>query len=366
MDTEYSIREYQQEDEGEIVDLLNTVFEGWPKIDLQYTRLDHWRWKYQENYLNWKPICVAEKDGKIIGAIHTLPQKIKLHEDTFLTAIGGDVAVLKEYRRLGVWNAILELNNKQRKKAGIIFTFQVTNNPIVVERFEKSTDHFRFPLDIAQYVRIRDLDYHIKNNPMENAWIQKMGYHTLKTVSNLKRLISAPNNIYLNVQVNDIKHFDEGIDRFWDKIKSHYNIIIQSDQKNLNWRYCDLRAGTFVVKQAVENGEIVGFTILQINRYRPEYPVGTIAELLYMPGRIDVLESLISESVDYFDKNDVNVVVYLSVKYPQLNETLERNGFLDSRTNHHIYYTILTEEEHLRKSYQTPPETQHFSRGNLV
>jgi N-acetylglutamate synthase-like GNAT family acetyltransferase len=129
MDTEYSIREYQQEDEGEIVDLLNTVFEGWPKIDLQYTRLDHWRWKYQENYLNWKPICVAEKDGKIIGAIHTLPQNIKLHEDTFLTAIGGDVAVLKEYRKLGVWNAILELNNKQRKKAGINFTFQVTNNP---------------------------------------------------------------------------------------------------------------------------------------------------------------------------------------------------------------------------------------------
>ena len=40
------IRSYQPGDEEEIVELLELVFGGWPKLDLNCDSINHWRWKY--------------------------------------------------------------------------------------------------------------------------------------------------------------------------------------------------------------------------------------------------------------------------------------------------------------------------------
>jgi hypothetical protein len=366
MSVKYSTRGYQKGDEKQIVDCLEDAFKGWPKFDLKCTPLEHWEWKYQENYVNKKIIVVSEIDGKIIGVNHVAPQRVKVFQNVVLTGTGGDVAVLREYRRLGVRNANTALISKHISDAGFEFTCAVTSNPIVIDSFDGSTEFRRVPLDLTSFVIIRDIDLHLKNYPRDNEWIIKVGFRVLKSIVKTKNVIIRTKKNHENILVKDAREFDERIDRFWDKIKNHYNLINHCDRDYLNWRYCDLRAGPYKVKLAIEDDEVVGFIVLMLNRYRADYPVGNIMELLYLPERWDVVESLVSESVDYFDSYNVNMINFLFVRHPQLVTVLERNGFLDARVNNYIYYRLIGRADRMQKIMQSPVETLHFNSGNLI
>jgi hypothetical protein len=365
MGDEYLTRKYQTGDEEQIVDLLNEVFEGWPKFDLKCSPLEHWRWKYQENYIKEKLIAVSEKDSKIIGVSHHAIQNIKILNEVVLSSTGGDVAVLKEYRRHGIRNANLAFNTSLRSKAGIKISQAITSNPIVIDMFERSPDYQRLPLDIVKYVRIMDINRHISNNPADNSWVMKIGFQVLDKINKFKNIVNTRESTRKDVQKRDVEWFNEDVNRFWDKIKGYYNFITQSDQQYLNWRYCDSRSGPHTIKAALENGEIVGFVVLMLNRYRVEYPIGTIIELLTLPGREDVVESLILESINFFEERDVNIVTFLSVNQPQLNRILEKYGFLNSRVPHHIFYKIFGEDP-LKSVLAKPLETLHFNWGSLI
>ena len=176
-------------DEAQIVQVLDTVFEGWPKFDLTQSNLDHWKWKYQNNYTE-KLVGVTEIDNKIVGCGHTVPMKVKVFDQIHLCGVGGDVAVLKEYRRRGVRNSFSPFVGDLRKAAGISIIFMITGNPIVIDIYKRRRDRFKLPFELIHYVRIRDLDLHLEKNPMENAWVTKLGYQTLDTLRNIRQLIT--------------------------------------------------------------------------------------------------------------------------------------------------------------------------------
>ena len=178
MDIDYNTREYQTGDEKYIVDLLNLAFEGWPKFDLTTLKIEHWKWKYQENYAP-KTIVVSEIDEKIVGAIHTVPQLININGKTYLCSLGGDAAVHPHYRRLGIQKKNLKIITSVRKRNGFYINYAITGNPIIINMFEKLPDWNTLPFQLTHYVRINDLDLHLMNKPVENAWVQKIGYNVL-------------------------------------------------------------------------------------------------------------------------------------------------------------------------------------------
>src|SRR4030042_1078232 len=108
---------YKQGDESGIVELLDLVFDGWPKFDLLGSKIDHWRWKYQENYIGRKLVVVTKIGERIIGCGHSLPQEIKIKDDVHLFCLGGDIAVHPDFRMKGVRNRNLELRNKIRRES---------------------------------------------------------------------------------------------------------------------------------------------------------------------------------------------------------------------------------------------------------
>ena len=78
MSQEAITRPYKKGDEEEIVRLLQTVFVGWPKFDLQCSSLEHWKWKYLENPLKLNAVALAEFDGKLVGCNHGVYSKLKM------------------------------------------------------------------------------------------------------------------------------------------------------------------------------------------------------------------------------------------------------------------------------------------------
>lgn len=120
-----------------------------------------------------------------------------------------------------------------------------------------------------------------------------------------------------------------------------------------------------MVKQAEEDGRIIGYMVLTINRYRPEYPVGFIVDLLTLPDRSDAANALVDDAILYFDENDVNIVNYMVVKGHLYEKILKRHGFLDSRIKIYLFYLASGMEDEIDELERSPSSEVHFSYGDI-
>jgi GNAT superfamily N-acetyltransferase len=367
----YTVRPYHSGDEEEIVELLELVFDGWPKFDLECTPLDHWKWKYLDNPLKTSFIALGVNEDEIIGANQALPLRIKVGEEVFLGTCGSDLAVHPDYRRIGVKTRTHELKEEMRKPAGVSVTYSVTSNPILIQS-RRRRGRPMFPHPLINLVRIRDIGRQIKAMPIKHAWLTKMGFNVVRIINDIQNVFRA-SKFDEEFRVREIHAFDERIEPFWEKVSKHYRFIIERNMDYLNWRYCDPRAGGFIVKQAEnDEGEILGYVVIRINRYRKDYPIGFIADLITLPGKLDVANLLVADAMKYYDALDVNIVNFLVPKNHPHEYVMKRNGFLNSRLKIDlIFHPIENErlpiekENFLERLKSFPLDKVYFTYGDI-
>ena len=358
------VRPYRPGDEVEIVDLLQLVFDGWPKFDLRCSPLDHWKWKYLDNPSHKSVICVASSDEEIIGVNHQLPVQIKVGDEVILSHYGADLAIHPDFRRMGVSNELIEASDSSGKRAGGQFVYCVTSNPILMKSYSKK--YRSFPSHILNLVRIKDIDTQLKAMPVEKASWMKFGFQAVKLINNIKNWINGYKSVDSDVRIQRIEGFDSRIDLFWEKVSDHLDFIVERSRNYLNWRYCNHCAGDYVIKCAEdEAGSILGYSVLMVNRYSKDYPVGYIVDLLTLPERLDVAHLLIANAARFFDEQKVNIVLSMVVKNHTYERIFNRFGFLDSRINFNLFYYLLGGSDKIKKLKTTSASRILFSWGNL-
>jgi len=194
-----------------------------------------------------------------------MPLKVKIGDDIFSLATNVDLAVHPDFRGMGLSRKIRALSNNMRVQAGIKTSYFITGNPILIKSLSKRDP--RFPFHIVNLVRIKNIKRHFREMPVKNTWLMKLGYRLLKLMNKISYSSNPFRTADCKIRISDIDHFDKDIDDFWEEVSKHYDFIIERKRDYLNWRYCDTRAGDFVVKQAEEDGRILGYVVLRINRY---------------------------------------------------------------------------------------------------
>jgi len=364
MSQEAITRPYRKGDEEEIVRLLQTVFVGWPKFDLQCSSLDHWKWKYLDNPLKLNAVALAEFDGRLVGCNHGTYSKLKMGDKSLIAQQGGDLAIEKEFRGMKLYPKMQVVKDRLANDNKADIGYSLSNNPIVLRGELKTRSQFPSPL--KHMIKVNDIDLHLKmsDNP---DFIKKISYITLKTMNKINYLfISVSNKTSKEIKTNSIDKFGENIDIFWNKIKEGYNFIFERDRSYLNWRYCDKRGGNFIINQATEGKNIVGYSIVRINRLKKEYPVGYIADLMTLPNRLDVAEVLFSEADEYFSKNKVNTIHSIAISGHLQEKLLIKHGFYRYLEKYYLLYNTFknlgNEHEVFIKS---SPKKLHFEYGDL-
>jgi len=362
MSNDYTVRPYHPGDEEGIVELLELAFNGWPHFDLKCTPLDHWRWKHKENPIGKSIISVAVSDDKIIGCVHSIPKMLKIRDKFFLCCEVGDVAVHPDFRGLGVYTNIDDLKYKLLTRANVYLAYGVTGNPIVKRRGTK-VGWLYFPHPVLNLVRILDTNLHLKMMPAEYAWLKKYGYQFLKAVNRIVNFYTHQPASISKFHIDELDRYDDRINVFWDKIKDNYNFIIVDIKKYLNWRYYDTRGGEYIVKKVELEDAILGYAVLRINRYKKEYPVGYIVDLLTLPDHTDAANALFADAIQYFDDQSVNLVQYWVVKNHPYEKIVKRYNFLDSRLKVYASYDPLGKDGELDMIRRTPVHSIHFVYG---
>jgi hypothetical protein len=346
MDPDFHVRPYLPGDEKEIVDLLNHAYNGWPKIDLKCSSLDHWKWKYQENPLKNGLIVVATHDQKIIGCHHDIPLTIKIGSDIHRCTYTADLAVSRNHRDKGVSTTMRRYKEKNLK-INEKMSYFVTGNPKLLKKF---TEIFHeFPEKIRNYAWIKDIELQLENIPVRHPFLIKYGFKISKYYNKLINSFFNKNNNSNEFTVKTIKKFDERINALMNKVNEDYDFIVKRDKNYLNWKYADIRSGNFVINQIEDREQILGYVVLSINKYLEKYSIGYIVDLITVPNNDQVFGSLIKNAMKYFADNNVNIINFLIVKNHFYEELVKKNGFLYSRKNLDLFYQEFDEKNDLMK-----------------
>lgn len=365
MTGDFQVRLYNPGDEEEIVKLLELVFNGWPQFDLECTSLDHWRWKYLENPFKKHFIVLATADSMIIGANQILPIMIKMSESTFPCVLSADTVVHPDYRGRGVYTKMANKNISIMNDSGIKLDYFPTSNPILIKSYSKRYETLPFPL--SNLVRIRDIKKQLEAMPIENALFMRLGFQTLKLINDIQNTFRRKKITDTHINIQEVKSFNSSIDQFWDEISEHYKFIVERRKEFLNWRYCDVNAGGFIVNEAKDDdGFTLGYSAIKINRYLKHYSIGYIVDLLTLPDKIDVVEALVAEAIRYFDEKGINIINCLIVKNHPHEKILKSYGFLDSRLKINVFMRSSLEIQRILKRIEgVSPDRLHFSYGDI-
>jgi len=152
--------------------------------------------------------------------------------------------------------------------------------------------------------------------------------------------------------------FDERIDTFFDDAASAFDFIGLRTMDYMNWRYGDIRAGDFRITTAEEGGRILGFSVLALSHGRAK-----IADLLALPGRLDVAASLLGDAIRYAHAaRAASIDCWLPRRHPY-RSLLRREGFLRTANRPHFFERIGGADEDVA-FLDDPSAAIHFTLGD--
>lgn len=356
-------RPYRAGDEEKIVQLLDTVFNGWPSFDLVHSAIDYWRWRYRDYPDKPGVIVVYQADDEIVGCTHSSPRYMKIGDKLCSGCLGGDIAILKTFRRRGIASAMIRLATRLRKEAGMRFTYYETRNPRLLHSFKKTA--FQLPFQSRHLVRIKDINLHLRRQQHDKRWLKSCVFKSQKAWNHLTHL-RRKNDCGRQLKLAELETFDERFDLFWDQVSKHYSLMVQRDRRYLNWRYCDLRGGNYKVKYAEDADGIQGYIVLRIDTTDKDYPIAYIVDFLCKADHPDAAQALIADSLNHFDQQGVSSVHCLVPKKHPYRKLFAGHGFVDTMERTIIFLQAnMPMEEQMAALKFIGPGQAYYSYGDI-
>ncbi len=132
-----------------------------------------------------------------------------------------------------------------------------------------------------------------------------------------------------------IEGFDESFDELFEKVAASVPCVAEKDAAFLRWRYGPGSPQFPVTVLGVKEGEtLLGYAVLMVNSTGQD---GNVLDLSVLPGRRDVTQTLLRESVRYFRRAGVQIVRYRFLESPTTprSSDLRRLGFFFRKGRSH-------------------------------
>jgi hypothetical protein len=248
---EWTCRFFREGDEEGVLDVLLATFGRWPTAELTVPAIDHLRWKVRSDDDAMRSHTVVEAEGRIIACNLVISQRVKVGERVLKTVHSVDNAVLPEYQGRGVGRA--------------------------VRRFQARNRTARF-----------DLYFGLESGHSAMLNLRSADTPGLRLTGPGEVLVAeAPFSAALagsDIDLRDVTEFDGRFEALRTEAAAQFTRITMHTQEELSWRYCDRRAGPFRVVVAEAGSRLLGYAASRVS-----YGRGCIADLIALPGRLDVV-----------------------------------------------------------------------------
>jgi hypothetical protein len=356
------VRTYNKGDEEQIVDLLKISFKEWEK---RKNAIDYWKWKYQDSPLGHL-IEIGEKDNKIIGVGHDIIFNFKIFDTIKLVKYGDDSATHPKYRGMGIYNILSNFTEKLRFENNIKMHYSITTNPIIYKTGIKDNRTY-FPFTLSHFIKIKNINYHLKNINYKHPRLFKTGFLLLKLINLIKFNNIQSKNRKIDYDIIQITEFNKKFDIFWEKIKNDYDFITEKNSQYFNWRFNHI-FGKYIIKSAIKNNEIIGFIISEIIN-DGDYTEAYILDIITLKERLDVATNLLNDACKQLTSLGVNTIHIKLIQNSRYFDLLKKLGFIDI-SNISKMKILVTDYEGKGDSFEklshSSPKRIHFTVSDYL
>jgi hypothetical protein len=312
--TESVIQRYKPGDEHGLNALYNEVF------DADRT-LDEWRWKYAQGpRAQMNLTAVLKHSGQIVGQYSSLTLDMTYRGQTVTGVQPMDIAILPGYRGRGQIESMFKAWASIVCTAGVAFAFGFPNTPHyrVGKRLLRYSDVgavtlFRCPVNpaLALY-KLTGRSGALAPTRRLASWL----YHHLRRLR----------PIATDLAIEELDHFDERFDTFWNRVNSMYPIIVARTRSYLNWRYVERPGAAYTIYATHRDGSVRGYTVLALREH--SVVEGVIADIL--ADDASTTRVLLEAAIVHFLTIGVDVIsAWALPESGHLGEALRRAGFVE-------------------------------------
>ena len=347
---QWSVREYQEGDEDQILELRGIVLSD--SRDSQW-----WRWMYRNGPDGPVNLWLADDKQKVVGVNPGLPLRMKIGDQVCKSALCFDVMTHPEYQRQGVLSALGVVGNEYRLNNG----FSIDYGTSTLQKYP-----------IYQKLKLPSIIFAICQPPsmvkvINWAKVLKTRYRIPAFIGNLlgyvrerlSRRVSSSH--YDDIEVEQISSFNENIDAFWLKASEIKQIMLVRDMKYLNWRYVEKPGNEYVIFLAKRQKEIVGYIVVKKIETKTIIR-GAIIDLLTLPREDIVAEALITGAIRYLHREGVAMISCLMLPETPYYRILKKMGFM--RRCSRIQLNVRLYDQNLSKEFVTDSSNWYFVWGD--
>jgi RimJ/RimL family protein N-acetyltransferase len=321
------LRFYEESDDQLLVALLVEAFPRWPAVDVPTTAIEYLQWKLHSAANAWRYHVVAELGSRIVACRFFVLQNVKFGDTMLAVRQGVDTSVHPAFQGRGLMTALTyPIPDRLR---GFDADFSVRSGEEAMERAVRYDERQNY------YARVDVLRCNLdaaapSRDSTPSAW----------------SIRSAP-------------MFDERIRPFMTEASAPFWLIVERTPAYLNWRFADARSGAFTIRIAEAEGRILGYLVLRALGSR-----GYIAVLLALPGRDDVVVSLVGDALHQFRHSGVSSVECWAAQNHPYRQVLGRHGFDEKRRTMQFYCQPIRVDDHVVEPFGSHDTVMHLVSGD--
>lgn len=319
--TEWMIKPYRSEDLAGILELNRREYG-----DTFLSQPAYFDWLLHKNPFGPPVIPVARENdsGAVIGFCLFVPVKFEYEGRSLPAAIGYNLLVAPEYRRQGVFSALVRNIRRAGFEAGYQF-FYTFPNPRSLEGHKKWQDKIiaRIPLSVRP-LDIEALAAERLANPLARLGVE-IGWQLGKSTAWRPR---QPRGTSPYPAVQEDAAPDEVYVPFWESVKNKYRIICHRNADFLTWRFACNPAKEYLLLSARRGGQILGYLVARATQIRGSN-VGLLADFQVTPGETGNRAgwALIQEMEELFRNQKLALAGGLFLPHGQEYTLLRRAGY---------------------------------------
>jgi hypothetical protein len=317
------LRLYRDGDEGALVKLFEAAFGKWPKADLTVDSREHAAWKLRSSPEAVRHHVLAEDAGRVVAARCFWFVPVKLRNRLLRARQEVDDAVHPEYQDRGLMRTMTYPTRPGLLEAAAIYFALGTWHP---------------------------------------AWRKMRRHETRRRRTVALDVLSTggpPTALSTRHNFHEAEHFDGRFDELFNRAAEPFDFAVARTSGYLTWRFGDNRAGDFRIATMEEKGELTGYCIIRVSNCR-----GYIADLLALPGKEDVLDTLVAEAMSFFAAADVDSVECWSTSGHPYRSSLRRAGLRNRRRRMEVFFVPQSAADEDVDHLETPDAVVHVMAGD--
>ncbi len=315
-----TLEELREWDLEACVALLQAAFEGWPGQPIDVPAIDHLRWKLAAPGPIPGRAHLLELDGRLVALGIYLTRSYRVQGTTHRVLETGDAAVHPEHQEEGLYRRRRELKEEfVERDYDFTINFSTNERVATYRRNRGRESEAGRPRILVRVNKVWRIPAHVVP-PGRRRWIWTLVPAALLTIRAWwQRRRQPPPRDW---RITTTEQFDDRVDALFEAAASKFDFVQERDQTLLNWRYADPRAGDYTILLAEEAEALLGYAVV-----RRAGSAGWVMDLLTLPDRLDVAQSLVAAATEVLEDCEA-ITCWVTSGHPY-EPLIRAQGFLD-------------------------------------